>query len=133
MSDCPEIAVVAEPVTRTMRRGDTHIIRYEVKDGDGRPYDLTGAKLWFTAKSSVHNPDAQAEIALDTAALGGVVITSALQGLARVTIPPITTRSFADGPVRLAFDFQLKDALGVIATLEFGELVVSPDVTRAIA
>lgn len=120
-------------VYREMFRGDTKTIDLAITDPKtGGPLNLTGAKIWFTAKGNVALADNQASIALDTDN-GGVVITDVARGLATVTIQPILTRAFPDGPVTLDYDIQVKDGAAVISTIEFGTITVFPDATRAIA
>lgn len=121
-------------VKREMWRGDSMSFDVTVTNPETcGPLDLTGAKLWFTAKNNYIDPDERAVIRLDSALLGGITITDAERGLARVTIEPIKTRGSADGIVRLVYDCQVKDAGGFIATIESGTLFIYPDVTRAIS
>jgi len=119
-------------VEREMFRGDTLTFELALTNPKtGAPLDITGAKIWFTAKNNYVDPDNQAVIALDTVS-GGVAITDAVRGLARVDVPPLATRSFPDGPVKTVYDVQIKDAAGIVTTVESGTLKVWPDVSRAI-
>lgn len=117
---------------REMSRGDSQSFEVPVINPltEG-PLNLTGAKIWFTAKYNYVDPDERAAIRLNTVD-GGVVITDALRGLARIDIEPIHTRAFPDGIVRLVYDVQVKDASGFVTTIESGTLKVFPDVSRAI-
>lgn len=120
-------------VKREMSRGDTLSFDLSLTDPlTGAPLLLTGAKIWFTAKNNYVDADNLAVIALDTALLGGVTILSATGGTMRVVIPPLATRSFPDGPTRVVYDVQIKNAAGAISTVESGEITVFPDVSRAI-
>lgn len=119
-------------VKREMFRGDSLSFDLALIDPrTGGPLDLTGAKIWFTAKNNYVDPDNQAVIALATDT-SGVLITDAPRGLARVDVPPLATRSFPDGIVQVVYDVQLKDATGFITTVESGTLKVYPDVSRSI-
>lgn len=118
---------------REMWRGDSLSFEVSVINPKTQgPLDLTGAKIWFTAKNNYIDADERAVIRLDSDALGGVVITDAARGLARVDIPPLATRAQPDGIVKLVYDCQVKDAAGFVSTIESGMLSIFPDVTRAI-
>lgn len=95
------------------------------------PLNLTGGKVTFTAKYYDTDFDQNAVWQLDTALLGGVVITSAVGGKISVTGAPIKSYAFPDGPVNLVFDIQVILA-GRVTTVEAGTLTVYPDITRAI-
>ncbi|GAC1475554.1 MAG: hypothetical protein PVSMB8_00160 [Vulcanimicrobiaceae bacterium] len=131
-----------------MRRGDNlvftifvvrHVLTGELSTYDPgdpipqgfRSENLTGWKIWFTAKHNVVDPDLRAVAALDTVA-GGVTIVNAVGGQVSINMPATATRAEPDGMVALVYDIQGKDGAATIATLEDGTLVVSPDVTRAI-
>jgi hypothetical protein len=96
-----------------------------------QPANLTGFTVWFTAKPETALPDAQAVFALDSATLGGVVLTTAAVGIFTVTGSSLATIGFPDGPVRLRYDVQIKDTSGNVFTIETGRMVVTPDVTRS--
>lgn len=124
----------AEPIE--LVRGDTWRYPFQVVDREtNAAIDVTGWTFWFTAKYSVVEPDAQAGIAQDNimGGKGGVVLLSPTQGQCLVTVQPIVTRAFPDGPVRMVYDIQSMDPGGVVITIERGEQVVLPDVTRAIS
>lgn len=117
---------------RTMFRGDT--LAWDLEIGNpstGGPLNLTSTTIWFTAKHNYVDPDIRAAIKCSTDN-DGVVITDVVRGKARVTIDPIKTRSFPDGPVKLVYDIQIKDAGGAVTTIEAGTITVWPDVSRAI-
>lgn len=94
-------------------------------------FNLTGCHVWVTAKPEVSLQDNQATVRLDNGSLGGVFLTSAATGLFSSTAPPLAFAGLPDGPVRLKTDVQVKDVAGNIFTVEYGILVVYPDVTRA--
>jgi len=95
--------------------------------------NLTGWRVWFTAKYHYPDPDSSAVMQLDNAALGGVVIVTPATGILVATTPPIATRLFPDSEIALVCDLQGKDGSGLIRTFDSGILVVSPDVTSAIS
>lgn len=123
-------------VRREMFRGDSLGFEIEMANPEtNAPLSLAGAKFWFTAKHAYADPDERAAIRLDSDPVngrGGITIVDEARGLARVDIPPIATRAFADGVVNLVYDVQIKEAGGAVSTVEIGTLSVYPDVTRAI-
>jgi hypothetical protein len=96
-----------------------------------QPFNLTGCRVWVTAKRQVPDPDAGAMVELDNLALGGVVLISATAGTFSATAPPATFAGLEDSLVRMRFDVQVKDTGGNVFTVEYGELLCWPDVTRA--
>lgn len=98
-----------------------------------KPFDLTGCRVWVTAKRQVPDPDLAAMVELDNLSLGGVVLTAATSGVFSSTAPPSAFAGLEDTEVRLRMDVQVKDAAGNIFTVEYGVLFVDPDVTRATA
>jgi len=124
-----------------MRRGDSLIFPVQVvkttPGGSMAPQDLTGWFLWCTIKRTVSDPDPLAVAQVTTApssvpAGGSLALLVATAGQAQVSIPPIATRGFPDGRVRLVYDVQGKDGAGNIFTVEVGEIEVEPDVTNSI-
>ncbi len=123
---------------RSMSRGDSlSFLVPLVNPSTGAPLDLTGAKIWFTAKNNYVDPDIRAVIALDSDTVSGngavTILTPATSGQARIDINPIATRAQPDGVVKLVYDVQVKDAAGFVTTVENGTLTIIPDVTRSIA
>jgi hypothetical protein len=114
----------------SMIRGDTASFSGTVMRA-GAPVNLTGAKLWFTAKRSRSDLDEAAVIKKDTV-LGGVVILSPTSGTYRVTILPADTSSLTY-TIQLFYDVQLLEPDGTVTTIESGTLEVdaSRDITRA--
>ena len=116
-------------------RGDTIQIPFQVVQRRAETaIDVTGWTFWFTAKYALPQPDREAAIAQDNivGGNGGVALVAPAMGQGVVTVQPITTRAFPDGPVRMEYDLQCLDLAGVVTTIERGAIVVVPDVTRAI-
>jgi hypothetical protein len=131
---------------RHMVRGDTFVFDVQVlRVPPGSPprtppvpVNITGWFMWWTLKYHFADTDQQAvgqstSTPTSTPAGGGIVFTLATAGKAEITMGPLATRVFPDGPVRLVYDVQVKDPSGNPFTVERGILIVSPDVTRAIA
>jgi hypothetical protein len=95
--------------------------------------DITGWNFWCTGKLYLSDPDMVALFQLTTSPANGIVVVSATGGQILITVPPIVTRAFADSDVTIYYDVQGKDASGNIFTVERGKMIVSPDITRAIA
>lgn len=106
-----------------MVRGDSKVFNLTVTG------DLTGAKVWMSAKTSHTATDFVFQ--KDTAGLGGIVITNAVGGLATVTLSPSDTSGLPPTTIKLVFDVQVKSASGLISTVQTGTLTVTPDVTIA--
>lgn len=126
---------MAVGVARGMVRSDTWRLYLECSR-NGVVLDLTGAKLWFTAKVALSDADAAAVIQLDTAtgavANGEILIESpAANGKVTVKLNTAATSAVPDAGVTWFYDIQLKESTGVITTLETGTLRVEPDVTKA--
>lgn len=115
-----------------MKRGDTGVFLLQVKDTNGNPYNITGGKVYFTAKRSPVEPDSQAVSQLSSPA-SGVLITDALSGKSTARMPATATVAFPDTPVVLGYDAQLVEADGTVTTFQEGALTVEPDFTRAIS
>lgn len=121
-----------------IRRGDTAVIRVAVtrRDPDTglvTAVNLTGAKMWFTAKRAFKDADAGAVIQKGTTntTLSGIEITNAALGFAEVTVDPDDTVDLAADTTWLYYDVQLKETDDRLSTVQSGPLVVSADVTRA--
>lgn len=111
-----------------MFRGDTFKWDLAVTQG-GSPVDITGWVLWMTAKLDPLTPDASAQFKKQSPSTG-ITITSAVGGLARITVDPADTTSLTD-TTTLFFDVQGKESGGAIHTLASGTLKVLVDVTVA--
>ena len=118
----------------TLKKGDTHYLEVLVTRKDqnevDQPVDLTGAKMWFTAKNRITDTDIEAVIRKGTnnASLSGVDITGAVDGEALVTLQPADT-TVGKGTVFLFWDLQLEESDGTITTLNAGRLALSDQVT----
>lgn len=122
---------------RATRRGDTFVLDVQVKrvltaGCDAVPVDITGWMMWFTAKFYFEDYDSQAVTQRTSAPLGGIVFTEPSIGKAQITVPSSATLGFPDAEVKLVYDVQVKDLVGNIFTVEVGEWLVRPDVTRTI-
>jgi len=130
--------------TAPIIRGDDYEFPFTVRlpnDGATAPYDddnttradLSGwAELWCTGKLQYEQ-----DAAGDTAALfqvtlggGGIVLTDAAQGEAKVVLTPDETGDLPPGE-DVYVDVQGKDANGKIHTLATGIFPVRADVTRS--
>jgi hypothetical protein len=111
-----------------MKRGDSTPFKFQVKDANDVPVDVTGADFWWTAKDRVADADNVAVIA-KTKAGGGIVVTNQTLGQAEVRLVPADTSGFTDNRV-LLWDLQIKDQSGKVQTLDSGKLTVVADVTR---
>jgi hypothetical protein len=115
--------------TLTAIRGDDEIYELTLRQADGTPLNLVGASLWFTIKRSAEDSDAQA---VTQKTIGsGITVMDAAAGRADVRIAAANMAALPSKRIVLAWDCQVKDANGVISTVDRGELVVEPDVTRA--
>lgn len=112
-----------------IKRGDTG--RYDIAcfTKAGGPLSLVGAVLRLYAKLDVTALDAAASIKKDSAGIGGITITDAGNGLARLVIAPSDTSAFTSS-TQLYFDLQVTEADGTVTTLFDGILAVSMDVTQ---
>jgi hypothetical protein len=114
-------------------RGDTLTLPlWRATDRQGNTIDLTGASLWFTAKTSLSESDLEAPTIQVSTADGGVVVLDADDGLYQVTLQPKETRGLT-GDTVFTFDVQVVTIHGVTRTVRWGSLVVVRDVTRAVA
>ena len=110
-------------------RGDTNIFNITVIRGDA-VLNITGSKVWFTAKVNKEDVDSSAIIKLDSST-PDVNIYAPVQGRVQVKIPPSATEGL-DDDLALHYDVQLKEANGDITTIATGILRIEPDITRSI-
>lgn len=116
---------------REMFRGDTYEFTTKVKTLSGGAYDLTGAKLWMTAKNAFPELDSEAIFKLSSDPGQGITIVgSAANGEVKIIVPPHKTAPLADGVVALVYDIVLRDGAGIVSTVEQGTLKVKPRATR---
>lgn len=107
----------------TIIRGDTTSIDFELTDG-GDPVDLTGATVFFTAKSAI---DADAT---DAASAISVEVTSHTNPTAGETLIPLTASDTTVTPGEYFYDVQVKNLSGTILSIPYRKLEVVADVTR---
>lgn len=115
--------------TYTAYRGDTFSLSLSFTL-DAVAYDLTGATVWFTIKSTY-------AALLDTTAL---VQKSTGNGITNVSAPAgtaVLVASAADMntlPVnrKLLYDIQIVDSTGKVYTTELGTITILPEVTRSV-
>jgi hypothetical protein len=117
-----------------MYRGDYISFRGLAILGDETTvYDLTGSKIYFTAKTAVSDPDSAAIIAFDSDGPNIVVPTPAT-GEYFVTIYPIDTTNMIlyNGPKVLYYDVQIKtaDTTARVYTMDMGTITIKEDITR---
>lgn len=119
-------------IARTMFRGDTLEIETQFLKS-GIPVDLTsGYTIMFTAKYAVQDPDTSAVFQGSTTS-SDVVITDAINGKCKLTMPAIKTIHFPDATTTIVYDFQAKQtATSKITTFEIGTIEVCADVTNSI-
>jgi hypothetical protein len=107
-------------------KGDSIVLKLTIKRGTVA-VNLTGASLWFTAKTGV----AQADPGVFQKTIGsGIVVTDAAGGLAQVTIAPADTSGLTV-PTTLLYDIQLLESTGTKTTVASGNLTIMPDITTA--
>lgn len=110
----------------SMTRGDSKTLLITI--GGLGPTGLTGYTGTLTAKRSVADLDNAAVV--QKAASVKVTGSDTVDGIFQVDVAPADTSALADTPVRLYYDFQIKDSLGTTTTVASGYLTVSPDITR---
>jgi hypothetical protein len=120
-------------MTRTikisMSRGDTRTIPIIAKYPDtDTVINLTDATVWFTAKRSPADTDADAIFQLNSAGLG-ITIDDEENGLATATIDPADTSDLSATLYTLVYGVQVVESDGTVITTQSGPLIVSPDVT----
>lgn len=112
-------------------RGDTNRFKLSVVKHQ-LTVDLTGAKIWFTAKHNVEDADSEAAIKLDSVTNPTqIFITDALHGKAEIVLVPTDTAGLAEDTV-LRYDVQVLEN-GNTTTVENGLIEIIPDITRAIS
>lgn len=110
----------------TIYRGDTTLINLAVSYG-GLAYDISDCEIYFTAKYAVVDADSAAVFQKTTS--DGIVITSAINGRAQVTISPVDTEALPNSKISLLYDSQLITPDGAVYTIAYGNLIVIPDIT----
>jgi hypothetical protein len=109
-------------------RGDTNIYNVTVLRSD-QPLDITGSKVWMTAKHFKTDTDAEAVFQINSDSQD-IDIYDPLKGRIQIHVLPVHTASLLEDEV-LYYDIQLKEASGQITTIGQGKLEVLADVTQA--
>jgi hypothetical protein len=117
-----------------MYRGDYIAFRgVAVLADDTDIYDLTGSKIYFTAKNVISDPDTAAVIAFDSDS-DNIVFPDPLTGEYFIIIYPVDTTNMTlyQGPRVLVYDVQIKtaDTPARVYTMDTGTITVKEDVTR---
>lgn len=113
----------------TLKRGDTGRWMLLCVNNDGLPLNLVGAVIRLYAKANRSQADALATLKLDSAGLGGIVITNAGAGEALVTVTPAMTASLTQN-THLFYDVQVTESDGTVTTLIEGVMQITLDVTQ---
>lgn len=113
---------------RSITRGDTRVYDLAFKDAAGAALNITDASIWFTAKRSRSDADADAVFQLTIGA--GITVTNAVGGLATAEVTPGHTDDITIWTL-LYYDIQIKDSTGKTYTVEEGTIAVIPDTTQA--
>jgi hypothetical protein len=110
-------------------RGDTVIFDATItRPPGGPPVNLTGAQLACTGRRTLE--EAAGEYVFRLATGTGIIVTNAVQGQCRVTIPPSATSGLSDWPA-LYVDVELTESDGRVSTPLRGRLILTPDVSRS--
>lgn len=102
------------------------------------PTDITGWTVYFTAKYQLPDVDAASVAQANSAGTNPfpagttVTLVNATAGYAAVQVPPTWTQFFPDSDVRIVFDVKGVNPMGGTFTLDWGDIVVEPSVTRAV-
>lgn len=117
----------------TMFIRDDRTLAASVNYPDGRPVDLTGAKVWFTVKDRAKDPDSQARILKKNLAAGGsddeiLILTPATDGKVEVYIVPADTENI--DPATYRYDIQVIVG-GKTYTVVRDQITFKEDVTKA--
>lgn len=110
-------------------RGDDETYELTIKDRNGIPINLAGCLLWFTVKRDESETDAQAVTQKTIGA--GITVVNAAIGRADVRLAAANTAGLVGKRVQLVWDCQIKDAAGLVSTVDSGVLLVDADVTRS--
>lgn len=118
--------------TVIMTRGDTRTLELTIVDVDTHAVDLTDVYLWFTAKRSLNDTDDQAILRKTSALGGGITVTDAAGGLAKIDLVPADTIDIPGTQgLTLFWDLQSKSSSDAIVTLDEGVMVIKAGVTRS--
>jgi hypothetical protein len=117
---------LTEAGARLLHAGDDYDYAFTYKKA-GAVQDLTGAKLWLTAKKFSSDADAEADLQLDST--GDIAIAGdPTTGVFTVSFKESTTKDLEG---ESWYDIQVLMATGKIATIAYGKLIFLPNLTRA--
>lgn len=105
-----------------INRGDTRVYPFKLKESDGTYRDLTGGKLFFTAKKQKEDPDIEAVISKSVVCTG----TSAAILLTHNDTKDLEERTYS-------CDFQFVSADSSFIHTELATLSVNLDITQRIS
>jgi hypothetical protein len=129
--ECPQM----EDQRIQMYLRDDRTLSLVVNDHNDDPVDLTGAKITFTVKSKMGDPDDQSIFQKKDAAAGGgdteIKILDAPGGSAEVYIVPADTLNVSPG--NYMWDVQVTLANGKTYTVLRGRVTFKEDVTKTLA
>lgn len=111
-------------------RGDTTHFTIHVLGEDGLPLSLTGAKVWMTATRSSRGVRVFQRTSLED---GGITLDAdqvANPGKAVIKLAPTSTSDLEGSIVTLYYDIQVLTSGGDLYTVQYGDLVVTPDATQ---
>lgn len=115
--------------TLHMFRGDSTRIMSTVKDEDtGAPLDLAPFRVTFTMKKRVSDSDAAVTV-IQKDTVEGSVQTDA--NIVTVFLSPSDTEDFPDAAQRMLWDIQIVSAAGDVYTIDQGDILITPDITRS--
>lgn len=111
-----------DPINLSMVRGDTGEFQVTFSDNTGAPINDPTAEYRMTAKVFDTDPDP---------GVFSVVAFQYAPGIAILTIPPSDTSGL--GPtgiiVSLCYDIQVTETGGRVTTIQFGRLIIQPDIS----
>lgn len=116
--------------TLRLTMADDFVYIVTIQDEDGVAYNLVDCTLWWTAKRRKSDDDSAAIAKLywiSGGASDGITVVTPANGQATIRLTPTQTDDFTAYPH--VWDLQLKDASGVIRTVDSGVLYVSRSVT----
>lgn len=108
-------------------RGDSPQITFELVDNDDQALNITDATVFFTVKKNICDADDDAIIAKTI-----TDHTDPENGKTLIELTPEDTENL-DPKTVYVWDVQIKFSNGQILSPEYGQLKVTPDVTRRTA
>ena len=118
---------VVRDIAEEMFRGDGRNYEITITDEDDVVVDITGAKIWFTLKSSYDEADADAEFQLSSADASEIALTDPVNGIAEIYISNDNTKDLLGQTYY--FDVQLVELGEQPRTVIRGSMKIKPDVT----